>query len=557
MPGVTIHGPHSVLQPVRGQLWASFQPLGGATLGTRSQWSLTVLTSAVHGVAFTITYGSTAITMQCVSGIAEDALGPTQFQPTANASQAATAILNACLRNYALARDFSIIRTGTTITFTQRTLQPVDSDVANAEFALASWSSAPLGFVSCNPIVSGLPPVPVPNHSVRYAILAQRNGTWERLAEQSCAVVRDITPAIDLAGQLLGALRKEAIVPPAYDIPFGGLQPQPATGISMPFYLQAVEVSGGQPTPGRVWGAGSEATPLLAWRAGFDQAGYRQALNFCSRLQGLEASTEKPFWFTYRRGQHVLSARHRHYLTHYNWGGLSGGQLVHLEALVRCTDGSTTGWSSRYSTSSYPYRQLSVWPTGFDHLNCSSLVPSGKRAASYEVRLRRSDGAVLTEIKRWQLAHEDYQEVQLIWLNSLGGWEALRCTGAWSRSVQATHVLTTRPSVLSDHGKLTVSRDASETGGLQRSLSIANTGYLPLAEHQLTVEILSSPAIFLVDHERGVHLPMHIAKSKEVDEESRGDQDEHLYTLQLELLRGHPEQVITGRVPVMEYALSP
>lgn len=556
MAGLTLHSPHAVLMPVRDELWASFMPLQGATVGTRSQWSLTVLTSAVEGVGFSITYGSTTITMECVAGLSADALGPTQFPPTANVSQAATAIHAACLRNYTLSRDFSIIRTGATITFTQRTLQPVDSDVANAAFALESHTSTPLGFVSATLITTGLPPATVPNHSIRYALTVDRGGTWERLQEQSCAVVRGVTPAIDLAGQLLGAIRREAITAPPYAVPFGGLQPLPATGMSIPFIVQAVEVHGDTPEAGRVYTLGSEASPLLAWRAGFDQAGATAASNFCSRLQVPGESPERPFWFTYRRSG-AVSPSQRHYLTHYNYQQLTGGDLVHLDALVRCTDGSTTGWTSRYSTSTYPFQRLSVWATGFDHLNCGALVPAGKRAASYEVRLRRSNGTILTETRSFRLEHENYQEVQLIWLNGLGGWEALRSTGSWERQLTAEHVAITRPAMLADHGQASVSRDASEPAGLRHVLQLAHTGYLPLDQHRATAEILSSPAIYLVDHARAAYLPVHIAKSKELTLEARGGQDEHLYSLQLDLTMGHAEQVITGSVPVLEYSLTP
>lgn len=541
----TIKSPSPWLMPVRTPLWVSMSPALADSPGTAAVFILSPSVPVNAGYTCTFTYGAETITLACVSGVSESNLLPRTFLGAGyDAAQTAINIANACRRDYTLNRDFIITTDGLFIRFTQRTLHPSGSSTPNSAFNFGGITCSPGSWISGAVETMGSEASAIPNHSMRVALyLENEAGTaFERLPERSCAIVTGQAPAIDIAGALKGNLTPGL---PVFGTAFAYLHGIPVPGVARRFYAEVYEFSGDPAAPGNVQRLGSETDPLIAWHAGFQQQDPAAAASF---VQQLQYTTHRRQFLTYMGKEQPtrVSKGQYHYLSHYNWAQLSG-ELPELEAQVLCTDGTVSAWVARYAQiAQYVRRTVTIWACGYDHLQLDALLPAGKVASGYRVRLRAATSALaLTEEKEFTLVPEDYQEQHLLFLNSVGGYDPVRSTGAWVESGQAETQVVERPALISDYANKEASRVSAVPRGVQRVITV-RTGHLPLREHRCVVDILTSPDIRRVDRVRGRYERVYIAKSKEVRLEERGADDEHLYALELDLHIGHPEHVVTG-----------
>jgi hypothetical protein len=512
--------------------------------GTKAAWFLYPQFQPSPGATIVISYGSRTFTLTCVSGILPADLAPLQFLTGSTIHQTVLNIADACRRDFETNADFVIedFGPGIAITFTQRTPSGID----NAQYDLTSCVPDPAGWASGDTSTLGVDAVPTANHAMRLALyVEQPSGEFDRIPDRSCSIFPNITPGINIAGALKPFLTPDL---PEFNVPPAALKGLPAIGAFRRFYLEACEFSGSPVTSRSIEAIGSAADPLIAWNAGFQARDTDIASSFVSQLQ---YTTNARQFLTYR-GRYAklqVSKAQRHYLSHYSWANLPG-DLPALQVSITCTDGTVVPWTTRYAQlGPYIRRTITIWAAGWSQLLLDALVPAGTIPASYKIRLIAPVvGTVLSEEKVFHLVPEDYQEIQLLYFNSVGGYDLLRATGAWDESIAPAWQITERPSVMADFGDKLAVRATSVPLGGQRTLSV-QTGHLPLSEHRCVVDILGSPDVRLVDRVRSCYQRVRIAKSKEVLLEQRGAPDENLYSLQLDLLVGDVEDVVTRPFP--------
>lgn len=538
-----IHSPSPRLMPVRTPLWVSMSPALHDTPATPAQFMLVLVNQPTTGDTVTFTYGAESITLTCVAGILEAHLPPRTFLSAgSNLVQTTLNIANACRRDYTINRDMHVSVIGLQITFTQAaTADP------EGQYDLSSVLCTPGGWMSGNVLVNGQPGSIVPNHAMRVAIYLENAAqtAFDRLPERSCSIVEGVTPAVNIAGALRTLMEPGL---PTFITPFSSLAGIPAPGVFRRFFVEAYEFSGAPAAAGNVQRLGSEDEPLIAWYAGFQQRDPATATDFVQNLQ-YTTNARQFLSFFGRTGPVKVAKGQYHYVSHYGWSALTG-EVPRLEVQVTCTDGTISPWTARYAQAApYVRRAITLWAVGYQHLLLDSLVPTGKVPASYKVRLRGSvSGIALSEERQYTLVPEDYQEQHLVFLNSVGGYDPVRTTGAWVETGAPTWQSIERPSLLADYGDKEAARAWSVPTGSQRIITLQTT-YLPLAEHQCMVDILDSPDIRRVDRVRGRFERVYLASRKEVRLEERGTDDENLYSLELQLIIGAPEEVTTPAVP--------
>lgn len=532
--------------PVRTPLWLTNSVQSG-TPGTKASWTIRVDTGTTVGQTLTFAYGAGQFNFTAVANVPGTLL-PNTFRGAPDPWWGAENLAAGLQANYFINRDYVVTYAGRLVTLTQRDLAAPGSDTPN------TWYNVTEGFTSddwgaVDTYALGVNGAQLSNHALRATVyIEQPNGSFTRLPDRSCSVVDGIVPAIQLDPVLLPHLLND-LAPGALDYrtPYTALYGQSAKGAFRRFYVETTEFYGNPAVPRAVERKGSPTEPLTAWLAGFQQQDAEAATNFISNLQ--YATNLRP-WLTWRgrSAAHEVSRNQRHYLTHYAWADIPTDG-PRLQVQVTCADGTVTPWTIRYySNPPYQRRTLSIWATGYDHLYLDQFVPSTTTAVTYAVRLIGPDGMVLSEERSFTLVEEDYQEIQLLYLNSLGGYDPLRATGSWGEEIDPQWQATVRPAIMADHLQATVARSAAVPQGGQRTLTL-ETGHLPLSEHRCVLDILGSPDIRVVDHARRRYMPARIVKSKAMLMEQRGDSDEHLYAMHLELLVGDVEDVKSQPFP--------
>ena len=542
MAQIKSHSPW--LMPVRNPLWVTMTPAVADTPGVRAVWLLFPMYQPAPGDTIAVTYGPNAFTLTCVAGILPADLAPLQFLAGSTVAQTVLNIADACRRDFNLNADFEItdFGPGIAVIFTQRP----STARANSQYNISSCDAIPAGWTTGDVDTLGTDAVPTPNHAMRLAIYVEQSvGGFTRIPDRSCTIAAGIAPAINIAGALQPFLAPDL---PTFNVPPAALKGLPAIGAFRRFYLETCEFSGSPVASRNIESIGSAADPLIAWNAGFQAQDTDIASSFVAQLQYTTNARQFLTW----RGRYAklqVSKAQRHYLSHYSWANLPS-DLPALQVSITCTDGTVVPWTTRYGQlAPYIRRTITIWAAGWQQLLLDALVPPGKLPASYKVRLVAPVlGTILSEEQTFHLVPEDYQEIHLLYFNSVGGYDLLRATGAWSETNAPAWQTTERPAVMADFGDKLAVRSASVPSGGQRTLSV-QTSFLPLSEHRCVVDILGSPDVRLVDRIRSCYQRVRLVKSKEVMMEQRGAQDENLYALDLDLLIGDVEDVVTRPFP--------
>ena len=308
------------------------------------------------------------------------------------------------------------------------------------------------------------------------------------------------------------------------------------------FGRQSEALSGGALYTGatavkRVWLAGAQDRERFKFDA------------FVLRARGITGTPPHPFMtWRNRRARRYVTRRERHWLGWYHWPMLAEASTYQVQAKLYMNDGTVVDWTDRYdfaendTQSGIPRGRLGSVAVGFEHLYLQALIPEDAVLERYSVRIRETETGPKSEELTFWMAEEGWNDQYLWFISSLGCCESLRCTGAWSLTVQHTAQELRRPVTRADQGVVDTNTITAEATGGQWRLKLF-TGFLPRAEYQAILDVLGTPRDGLrwVDATNNRLLPVRIVESEEVVADKRGETEEHLFGLNLELLLDDPE----------------
>lgn len=513
--------------------------------GQRTVITVTFLTGTVAGnsVSLQLVGGTVLMTAATTSTAANT------FQLSGSSSGSAFNFATAARLNRSLDRWFVITVVGSVVTLTART-SGVDSN-------LVSGVNTPGSIATTAQTTAGTEDTRVDNPSVGLAIYRETSvrGVFERLPEHAA------TP--DSTGTVL--FRMEEHLRPLVEV--DDVTPQllfvPLTSSRKRWYAVAWARSGSPASDGKVFSLGSETDPFTAVLGGAERAEFSRFGTFIS------GCFNDPHRFLTYRGRTVpreVTKAEVHSLAWYNWYTreqvevtvLGDGdpetilqpEALDLEARIIYEDGTIGPWTFVFDD--YPEgggqntKTTAQWSTGWSTLVLDAIVdPDAGEPVAYEVRIRAHHShTVLSEAYRFTLVPAVYQEKLMHFVSSLGAWESLRTTGAFTRSLEHAHRELQRPIAFVDEFAYQKGSYFAESTGAPRKL-IVSTAYLPPLEYRSVLDILGSPGIRLwVDAASGQQ-PMRIVKSSAHRLDERGTDDENLFRLDLELELCDPESVIT------------
>jgi hypothetical protein len=297
------------------------------------------------------------------------------------------------------------------------------------------------------------------------------------------------------------------------------------------------EQIGDPPIPQKV----ERSTNAIAWYAGSRNLEVNTIQRVFSHI--VRTDTLTPF-LTYRSraGSHIVSPAQQSYLAWYrNVPKILGSQL-RLYVRVYYTDGSATFTTAMPDNDSSGWEQgtVAIIPTGFNRLGLHLLEPE-KVPDRYTVQVFDHNDTPLSEHYTYHLAQPDYNELHIEYINSLGGFESLRCKGRWVHGIATEHEAVRQWRTLTPG--LRPSEQTSDAQALLRGNTTTvevSTGLMPPGELDACLDILFSPARRLVDHQRQTRAPLIIQDAEYVIAQ-RGTDAEHLAALNLRLQVDVPE----------------
>lgn len=482
---------------------------------------------AIELVDRTITmYGTSAITAN--NGL--------EFLRDASTSQSAINFAEGCRANPYLGRHYLITRSGSSVTFYARERGVVYNGVGVVfTNTTGNFTTSP----AADDVLRA-------NYSVQvrpWLDVSALSGVYEPQGEY------ELEPKNGEASLDIGSILRPLLSPdmPAYGI----TTPYVHTTSYRQYYLQCWERFGTPPADRALQYHGTADVPNIAWLAGPQRQHAAAFDQFVYEATDPITFAATPKWFTWRnRGyERRVSATEQHTLTWYAWWSPAPGEDARMQARITYTDpnGSnpvTTSWSNRYVLDPVPTGRLVTFPVGYAALNLGAMLPVGKVLHRYDVRLfAPGPSLALTEEMSFHLAQPDYNELHLLYWSSLGAPESLRTTGAWSEPVEAANLETYRPQRAGSLYLVNEPQLRTVPGTAQRRLQVF-TGYVPLGEHKALLDILNSPEIRLVEHDRQRHVPVRLLQGKAVRGQ-RGTPAENLHGLDLELLVDDPGQLVS------------
>ena len=244
-------------------------------------------------------------------------------------------------------------------------------------------------------------------------------------------------------------------------------------------------------------------------------------------------------WLTYRgrsHARHEVCADQPHYLGWWCWVERVPGEALTLRAKVYYTDGTSTESDTTIAASSTALLtgEMSQWPAGFDTLGLGAWS-AGRVAYKYELWIVNASATAVSERHMMWLVEPDPNEVLLDWVNSFGAIETMRCIGASTETLTPSYTTLTRALTPGN----SIGPAPSEAAAEQRTAGVAVrmdvfSGFADALEHAALCDILSSPAVMLVDRARNTRIPVRLAAGTH-ELKRRGEDDETLYALALKL----------------------
>ncbi len=533
MPFTVIRQPANTA-PVRSPVRLVLQDMEHLQLaGTPCRWSLTFYGASSPGDTVTIRYGDVSI----VFTAAATALANGTSYATGGTSAAAAAAFAAGAKlNYFLARDFIIVASGATITFTAR-----ENGAAYQPGTVTGTGAAALQF---QVLIPGTDRVYRAQHHVGLALWVEDpydTGSWHRMPDQAGHPDADSEVEFDLAQWLRPWLMPD-------EVPYNLAAPMLATQSMKRFYAQYwsryATADNAQPQKAvytgpttRAWLAGHERADKPRW-----DSWYQTVAN-------------APFRFLTARGRTVpreVTRAERHTLTWhvgYQYATAPVNPVLTLQVQVQFTSGQATNFIDVLSlpANSFPRYHNVIWPAGWNMLGMDTLLTGHgfdpTTAVAYTLRIVNSEVAgPVSEAYRFELVMPDYQDVHIQFFNAMGAWESVRFSGQWERTAKPEHTAIQRPLGYKDDTNPVAAANSGVHIGTQDSL-LLHSAINPVLEHQALLDMLTSPAIRLVDSTRARFLPVRIAESEEVPVQTRGTEQEHLNQLAITLLVDDPQPV--------------
>jgi len=498
--------------------------------GQGAVWSITFTTGTGPTTTVQISVGDQVITMYGTSLTPGDS--GLEFARNASTSVSATNFAAGCRANPWLGLHFLITATGSTVTF-----GALKTGVA---YNLA-------GVVFTNTTGTSVTSYPGIDRSIRPNFSANLR-LWVNEGTFVAKTEHELEPINGDCELDLGSLLNPYM---GTDIPYYGTTVAIAhINSTKEYFVQYWERYGNPVGDRALYNHGTADAPHMAWYAGHQR---QHALAFDQFVldNTLSDPADNPRWFTWRnRGyQRRVGPTEQHSLTWFSWYALPAMNTVALQARITYTDANganpvTTNWTNRYVETVIVQYRMYTFPVGVEVLNLAAVLPAGKVLQSYDVRLFAPVASVvLCETLTFHLAQTEWNELHLLFWSSLGASESVRCTGAWSETVEAENLETYRPQTLAMRGNDLASSYRTVPGVSQRTLQVF-TGFHALQEQEALLDILNSPEIRLVDHAGQRHLPLRLLSSAAVRGQ-RGTPEEHMHGLELTFLADDPQQVVT------------
>jgi len=491
------------------------------------------------GDTITIAYNGITLVFTCVAGAPTE---PATYRAGASAAVAAYNFVNAVAALNDIDRDFIVTTVGGNIAWFQARLPGTQY---NPDLTEATPDGrATFGFEP------GTDPVRAANISVGLALYVEdvfNSGIFARVAQEYA--VPDSAGACEFGlHTLLAPFLKLEPIPYKVSWPVPNVR---LTSSRKRFKYRTWERYGDTPADGPM--SNGPLNGYLASMGGIERVERNRFGQWYQAVLG------GPHYFLTYRGRTALrtaSVNEQHWLTWYNhYSRLavgSGAEAINLEVRVHFTNGTTSAWTVRTVDTATPTGQFVAWATGWKQLNLQPLTNSTLTPTGWSVRVVGATSAlVLSEEFYFTLVLPDYNELHILWVNSLGAWETLRTTGAWQRSTSGNYVERTRHL---NADQLLAAQDPAvdsiPTYG-QDKLQVS-TGPVSGAQQRTHLDILHSEQYWLFDHDLQKLTPLRLLEASDLPVQQRGTAQEHLHNLALTFVEDDPtpaRSVFTGPIP--------
>jgi hypothetical protein len=514
--------------PVRDPAWYEVQCNGyRITAPVAAVFTIGLLQQPVEDDTFTLAFLGAVVTFTFVTGEPDDS--GTQVRIGVDAPATLANLLVALQANWYVDQHFQFEQGEVEHTATARVARVLEVGLTN--------TSPPA--IAFNQSAVGVDAVFAPNYSAVHQIWIETSwgsGIYTPLPARDGRPDADRRTRWDLHGMLRPYL--------GYEWPDFNQQPWTVLRkLRRRFYVTRYEQFGEPPVPKVV----QRSATKIAWYAGSRNAENRDLQDVFSLVANTTIAT--PF-LTYRgrMGRHEVSPAQQSYISWYrNVAKVADSQLK-MVATVYYTDNSNSSVNIHLDTngSGWELGDVAQFPTGFERMALDELEPT-KTPTHYTVRILSAANVQLSEAYTYHLRQTDANELHLEWVNSLGVVETTRCIGQWVRGVRTEHELvdTLVPAVAGQlPGPQTSERD-HHLLGMDQTIQFS-TGFMDRRELEAHMDMLTSPRLFLVDHERSTRIRL-IPQPGEYIMGQRGTADENLYALNLEGLVAHAEMAWSMR----------
>lgn len=284
------------------------------------------------------------------------------------------------------------------------------------------------------------------------------------------------------------------------------------------FYIEYREISMATPSP--VWTSDSAnirsvikgGTSYERWKGG----------NFFS----VYLPSEKPF-LTWQVSGRLAADTERMYLSYLHTSAVTAGVTAKVRVLY--TDATETATAKTLAFPTIQKNHIYQLPTGLQQL--AITAPAGKQIYCWEVTVSTAS-ALLAGPFRYELDNRPaYNPLTLHYVNSQGGLDSIRMTGAAESAIVRTATVAERVTTGFNNNQVTAQLFASSID-LNTTIS-ANTGFLGKTELLALLDILVSRGVY--QEKAGRWQPLVLTSQKIALPSSIGD----LFSLPLEFQEGY------------------
>lgn len=520
----------AAISAARDEVWAEYRCEGYRTSApVGAVFTLVVTQQPTNGQGWQMVLPGVAIDWTFVSGAADDS--GTQVSLGANSSETQANLALALGTNPDVDARFSVADSGGVITLTARTPGALPVAFTNTSPVTMAWNEA----------TAGADAVYNPNYTANLQVWVERawgGGTYEPLpAIEGRPMPADRTVRWDVHLLLKPELGWDW---PAYT----------QTGLLVSrklqrrYYLAWWEQHGAPPVRKRLY----KSSTRLAWYAGSRRADRALMPQVWELIRSTGTATPFLTWLG-RQGQREVGPTQHVWLSWYRNRPKVNGQQFTLRAVVHYTDGTSSSAQTLWTDtngSGWLEGEVGTWNAGF-RKNGLHLVEPTKTPERYVVSVHDHTGAAVSEAYNLYVRHTEASELHLEWVNSLGVVESTRCKGVYTLGMRAESEAVERWRSMRDElvPDVEESNRRSLLVGGQRTLQVS-TGLMDRSECEALADVLLSPEVRRVDHDRQSRHPLALLSAEMVQAQA-GTTEEHLYALNLELLEADAELAWSNR----------